>query len=1798
MDILQPPRIDSLESQSIRVILHTAPDKTETHTISDVYMFQSVFVLKQRIMMQLRAKEWAPEYVFIALADEDNKYKPVEFMWDFSSTMENPYTHLGHAREELYKDDEIQPVVPNLFQGLLLKNALGAEKEVHIWSAALLYESMGRNTNDDVFYGYFRYYFPLLEIKDSLVKVTNADNSWFTESVESAQAYFSMVNERFSKLNEKLPLLSPSPFLLRMLRKLRYDLPKKELYSQGLFEQHFYEMKPTAQSPFIRFFPSAPSLSPLVKMAAGTLQKKELFESYMADESPINKSEEVKIQYSVILIKSLPVPNTDNVCWTICIYENGTADLTISASRRDRALLYKNMEDAFAILPEFLRATVWGERAPLKLSELSAQYLVKVTKEGDKPTQRELDTRYDVIMPLFRKEQFLKNAWVLRYKAVDNFIVDMNPVIEYITFLYLSMNKSVEAVNFDEIQSTVTKEFGIPIEHTQQYIELWRQRFSEDVVTKRDEIIKKYNSGTLITFQNDYPEYKFNCFDIQSMDDLQRILSLLSVFVYTTSAEFGINKTPPADAKELAQEQEQTVATEMSEEDLLFAQMMGIDVAPAVDVQKDEQAAEAIAANAPPVITRVEKEFIPNIDEEATLLNKLQSRNIDLFKYEKSEYGTTCQASANRQPNVMTAELYMKARRLYGNDVFWVEAPLEDNDVTAMKIASTTVKERSKAKIASTQTKYMFKDIVAFEKRALQLGFYLKDDESVLFVEQNRKDVDAYVKENPDAIQEMRDLIAEQKKKPLWTVIRAGTNENAPNYYVCAEYWCLREEIPLIPDEFKGTQYRANGKLVDGKPSNTCPFCEGKLVKVKKVKSKYVYYDDEGGATVIQRLPAQSSDKVAIHPGYIKLTHPDKFAQPCCFLDYKSFIMPTGAKKAPNPIVELPAVQRGEPVDVLPAQAMSAQEFEIDENIDRPFSPLKLKSNAKNTWYICNQIVLGRRSLEYKDLHDRWISMTRGSIAVPPREVNELLGQDPEVFLTKNKGVRSESANSKLMMPGHAFIRYGLGITYQNTGENAMSFLAFANYVIDYMLTGDDDKLSISSNAGIERMFEIKEPLMFNAFIQANYGTLYHEFSLPGQSIPAEDEMKFQRWRESKGLMGESQRAFAVQAYLAWNNFKNYMTDEKAPKDLRLLETLFTCQGLFSTTGFVLVKIKLTKEGPAIIECPKFGISLYSQKEKPPIIFVVENELTGFFDPLVFYEGRYGGEDGKEEIRTLFGAIQPYGPQFNLLSEPVRAVLRSFYDQYYGGVNGCGRMSAPIHPWIEIEEKKDALVPRLSELVAILKTVLTDYSDIKKLVRDRSNRLVGVIIKQKPYDTSPEYYIPCVDDGCVLMRVPSVFGEEALPLPPMDKLIAFLVGKQSKLSPNRIAHHFPGLKPKSLVFKDESYVGIKLDCQAIVPFKPVSLSQDIKHAIPDKTKATQVVEISEFPWEIDIALLGPTIPTAETVDFTDEEVLEEAYEHIRISFSNWLHSREGKHAKKQIELLRQARKRLPLYELQKRLDILIYPFVHYGVTQEGSATPSILRRDCLQIRKESDCVGSCTFSDGRCLIHAKGTQRYVDPVRVLTARLTDELLRTFRQAEEILQHRVSLLRPHSLTKGAVVHEGDTVLFSATGRGDESLYKQLGFTDLGDSKYKSGLTYPEETDVGTAADGAYKNKSLQFAADLQRDTYARLTALWPTITGTDDPLPEDFRGTDADWQKFANYYRIDIFKTSMGPGGVRNVAKLIKGGYQGAGEHTFIMLDVEGVPVPILTETRLEYRVRQSKLPEELQEIVARLNGEN
>jgi len=1742
MEVLSPSRIHSLEPQRVRIVVHKSEASTEEQTLKNVFPFETLYMLKQRLAItHLGDATWLPNRIFIAEDMGSAKFRPLEFIWPFSSALQDPFTLRGEPAIELYEDDSRKAVFPTVLSGITLETAT-KERVVHVWTLGSLLKAIridsSANLSEKLLGGFIQLYFPTLpkeQIDAVLAPSIQEDDK---TSFEVIQSYIELLDSRYRKLDTGLGKLGTAePVMLHELRALKFALPTKEEFGKGALELKFYEMKPSETIPFIRFFPKQDKTTPLIKLVSnyqGIFRDKRLLDSLMAEQPSTDNG-------AVILVKS-PIQHPRvplGTAWTLRIFEHGSAELYIGAPRRDAPLQSSVITEAIRILPVFLAETPWENSRGAKLTELTAVYELRYTKDEGKPSRTELRKRVDAFLPMFYEEKGLPGDLAtveLRYKAVSNYQSEKNPVVSYISSLFLrDSTKSLDAAPIQVYIGSLAREFGIPPTEASELIQDWINRHSEHMMTNDATVIPSYNLGTAVSIYNNHPKYLFAIHGCESMSDLSRITSLMTLLIMEDSTVLGRETAAEPIAPVEAEEPAPAEGDDFS--DLLFGM-------PETDEAKEE---EEPTLTKPDVLG--DAEVLPPMGDE-WYLEQLKGRNRDLFDYKQTDarvklYSRTCQHNAHKQPNVLTKQSYQRAKTLYGDSVFWLEAPMLNADRIAIDYASSSVGERKKK---GTMNKKSLSEIVDYEKRALALGFPLKGDQSVLSVE---KRTDAA------ALKDIQDRILVQQSKPLWIVVRVGTVDDNPNYYICSELWCVRDDLPLIPKEFQGQTFR-NGK---SKAENTCPFCGGRRIRDKK--------HPVAGETVIERQPTGKGEKVAKYAGFMKgLYHPELYPLPCCFVDPDNLKPPEGAK--------IQVEVEEEEVAAEPAPAIAD-----NENRDRPFSPVAKKGSAQNRWYIPNQNILGRKTAD-------WFELEKGAVGIPPASVNELIGQSPEEFLTKNKGVMGEKINSYLTVPATAFVRYGLGGKVRDPGQNLLSLIAYAQYATDQFVS-NDDKRSIPTNTEvIESIFGEKEIESIHAFTQANYGTLVHEFSTPGVELTQRyTEEDFRTWCGRVSIRLPEQRAYAVNLFLAWNNFKNYVHDTKEAKELELWEMLFATPGLLTRTGCLIVKIQLGRDGTPSIACPRFGVSAHSQYEKPPIMFILEDMKTGLYDPLVLYEGI------TKDTKRIMGVISTEGYAFGALTPKTREALQGFLNQYFSSTEGCGRSTSPIHPWIPVREHRR--VPRLSEYMNNRASFVKIEVFLEGLLRDISNRLVGVIASlRRPRVAVAYLYLPCVDDGTIVTTLPSVFGDESLPIPEIEVLLDALVGKQKKIGEKRLASIFPGLMPRQLIYKDDAYVAVELDCGATIPIAARAITSEPSYPTHKELKKTHAEIKEDLPWETDVSLLRPLAEKdKETVDQTSEEVLNEAYEHLRIRFSNWLHTADGRHVRKQIELLRQARKRLPLYELQKRLDILLTPIISRWLTREGKATNMLLRRDCLQIQTKDACIGGCSWSDGRCLIHTTATERYVNPERVMTARLTDELLRTFGAAAEILEQKVSYLKP--LDPSAVLQEEKGILFTATGRGSTSLYDKLGYSTRKPGQFTQGLIYPEEVSVstvdvkGTLPVDWETLEPMAAPADIARDTKALLDVAIVTLTEMSLPnlerrMGRAFRGTTADWEYIAKEFNRVIISTQWNDKEHRlEPATRIRpppvGGAGGPEPH-YIVLDMNGIPLQrkgtgTLTSTRLE-----------------------
>jgi hypothetical protein len=442
-----------------------------------------------------------------------------------------------------------------------------------------------------------------------------------------------------------------------------------------------------------------------------------------------------------------------------------------------------------------------------------------------------------------------------------------------------------------------------------------------------------------------------------------------------------------------------------------------------------------------------------------------------------------------------------------------------------------------------------------------------------------------------------------------------------------------------------------------------------------------------------------------------------------------------------------------------------------------------------------------------------------------------------------------------------------------------------------------------------------------------------------------------------------------------------------------------------------------------------------------------------------------------------------------------------------------------------------------------------------------------------------------------------MYGEESLlPPPTLQTLYATYFKNLEVCDVTSVLAE--GLLPKVLRINETKtqYVALDLLCGITIPINPLPLEDPIlKQPCYSKLTAESplLMKKGTEPWFADLALMAPLTPVKSLEAATKEEELEEAYQHLRITLSEFLATNpKGKALKAQIEKLRQARRRLPLFELQRRLDALLYPYVNQWVKRDDkrpAAKPSVLRRECTQITKETDCIEGCTWSEGeaplrQCLIHTTATERFLDPVHLMSARLADELLRTFGKAMEILNHTVSRLKP--LQSNEFRYENSSLLFSAVGRGTQLLYDILGYSKRQPTDYTAGLTYPEEVGLDESS------------IDLPEDWKESLYRIVVSPYLSKDPrgflnevmhlakfLPADktFGGTQEEWIQLAKAMNVNVLKTHYNS--VTNRIQVSTSDMiteSKADVPNYIILDVNGIPLQNKKTTG--FTLREDELP--------------
>jgi hypothetical protein len=818
---------------------------------------------------------------------------------------------------------------------------------------------------------------------------------------------------------------------------------------------------------------------------------------------------------------------------------------------------------------------------------------------------------------------------------------------------------------------------------------------------------------------------------------------------------------------------------------------------------------------------------------------------------------------------------------------------------------------------------------------------------------------------------------------PMWTIYgyESKSTRGSFLYLICADLWCDRDNLPLLKSEFEGTQGRGFEK-----PPNTCPFCAGRVIR--NLKSPV------NGESVIVRSPKDTTGKVHSFVGAITRTlHPSGYPLPCCdttprllklYMEASFLGLPvvgrdlTGYKLIKNKLI---LSKKGEEEEAGP---------EGEEDVAEPAPELGLEAAAAAPAGGVDYLRI-LMSMQTQYILGPTASLTAGKVALLPPALDAFFGQTGQHPL-ELRGIRPTFTKDAV-----SFIRIGVDTRIRAPGLNLFAGLA--------PFLGFDSAEQTQNHIMTQRMVR--------AFESANYGTLVHEFARKS-TLPAEPG-SLAAFAADHGYELGSSRAHVVRLYRAWVAFLEYLgpDNNRTPKQLRHLEHLLAQPGVLSPRGLLLVVLE--QEGDDVrVACPSFGIPPASLFGDVPIGFLWHDKRDESWEPIVFYNG------SPEAVRFFGERI----PELAGIPKAIRTAIQSWLRDWRSSSRGCGRVVPPPHVWTP--DKDTAGLPRLTQLKSRAST----------LVRDRSNRLAGVLIDSM--------FVPCLDDGNLATELPRVYEIDGIPVTPLDTYLEFY---------RTLSAEYSALTPTHVLVKlaDASTpVGFETAIGTMVPTGPGSAG-----GLPQQ-------QVDAFPWERDALILkAPDAATGkatvmEEMTASVEEQLAEAYQHLRLSFSRWLlREAEGVAFRDLMRPLLVSS--LPLYEKRKRMDILLEPILREWIHQEQTevrVSMPLLRQDCLALPDEGSCSASsaCRFGGGRCMIHAPTRDAGTDPVRIFTARLSDEVLRYATLRHELLQNKVSTIR----SPRGVVRVGDE-LYMAT-RPKESaagIMDRLGFSQ------RALLTFPEE-----------------------------------------------------------------------------------------------------------------------------------------
>ena len=1640
---------ESMPSGDIEILLQRGKGQEPTRIrLINMFPFMTLKDIKIALYIELKREAIAiPEYVYLCMngSEPGKRYlggatAPVDFSWNLPTvSAKDPFRIMdpfnlvtGEQLDLRFVDSggDRKLVAPVDRERMTIEDAFlkkgGIGKGIPTLVAYLYSDLLGAipgakppSAND--WNGRLYPMFPHLSVTSSADDPTGqqkADADRFALAFVRRQQFLVRIE---SILERNVPLVGLTLAGVKYLQ-LVWDTKKN---IQGI-ETQFYDAAVTDRRPFMRLIPTEGSGISKVFMKDGKtpdIQDPKLLTQWSQERSP---TPEQDFAFAKIMLRR-GLPTLAPIYATMRLFNDGTADCVVEPPKGIKKLEPRNDLESFgehlveglqdlpyiSTMPDLGRGTfVLGVRVP-KGSE--AIITPKILRE-----------RLPVFSAMFQEITPLpgeKPMVALRFKLVSNFAREDR--IQ--TFLTQVIQRKVlrGEGGIRDLVSLVADEFQIGYDEARKQVSSKLQNQGEVtlIVPETREYMRQNNTGIDVSIFAQHPFYTFHLSNVNSLDNLRRIVTALSILMSVNSDELEVGAKAvkelitaeayvPPQPKEEEEEDDDEAKPELEEEKEVTS-ALPIETEDAEDVGGADEMPDYLDFFAydqeKPEMTLEQA----HAEEEAAAAARIEGEarpEPPLGSATRSPTTTAAAAGALRKELAQTVvspkeelEGMPEAKKVQAEAQAEAKVPARAQEEEDLAAGETGVAHFFLSKLQEADSR-----LFEYRKTNPSLKRYVSQCQptygrqpAVLSEEKFQEMKDEYAKDNvqfqiyplaPGDPDKLPGLV----ERDYFTVLKYGSSPQTQNYYICSRYFCARDEILVREVDLQSTVMRRPIRRSDGtvdatKKPGECPFCKGRVIRNQRAPGP--------GETILERVVKPPTQNLRhLYIGFIKKTpHPEGFYLPCCF-----------GEELPIRFKDNPAFDKykewgmSPKANVRPVSAAAAAILQDDDEVAAPriTDTRAILDYATTLNQVAKKYIIGAEKLPL-DI-GTLAAGTRGEaqIGLLPTVLNAYFDQEPTQLV-------SRAFNPQKIKPdGMGFLR--IGVDNRNRYQNDSFLAAIAPFYL--------------KNTAGQMKELILESVQPREFLALNYGNLAIEFYDPGDATIKRPSPEDLRLWASKYLQVDTQQEneeAVMRAYMSYMAFQDWLLAEDTKKEYRQFAQLFAQSPIMrksSGVGITFIVLDILKTGKMNVRCPPYGFNSGTMN-KNDVAFVLHH-WSGIWEPIFYVDNR--SHEIRDEIYTLIFqyAGKASWPQ----------IVTQRLGEFMAQCNSSGRAIYASHANIH----SLAMIP-----ASFARTVLEKDPSIvfDGVLRDAYNHIGALVFRERADATGRHIILPVVDDGEILIgkNLYMDWDDPALKPAPIDQLLRFY----KKYVETRFAY-YPGFSPVYVVKSEQSgsIEAVQLRNGLYVPVTPPASEEVAKQLEGSPTRMVTEMEWSknhEICLEEKEGGLPGEKDRMSVVDF------QEIFEHLRLTFSNWLAAKEdGGDYRGSLERVIFSH-RLPLFEKRKRLEILLGREVEKWITTDFAdedavkrAEFSLLRVDC-RVRGQESCNGRCVWKQrstkvlegedeeedeedsGKCLLHVpKETQlgedeRRVSAPRVLLLRLIEELLRYGERRRQLLEKDVSRL---------------------------------------------------------------------------------------------------------------------------------------------------------------------------------------------